>query len=102
MIKIIVLIVLYIILIPVFYYLFLLFDWLFEYDHKRCSFYKYINDEEYNHWSEVGTCSIISAIFFPIGLIIQILYYLIKHLSDVVHNKVVSFLQHLEEKKKNK
>ena len=99
MIKIVVLILLYIILIPAFYYLFLLFDWLFEYDHERISLYEYINDEAYNCWSEVGKWSKISAIFFPIGLIIQILYYLIKYLSGIVHNKVVSLLKHLEEKK---
>ena len=62
----------------------------------------YINDEEYNRWSEVGMWSKISAILFPIGLICQILYYLIKYLSDVIHNKVVSFLQHLEEKNRGK
>lgn len=93
MIKSIVYITAYIFLIPFFYFLFLFLVWLFNYDHKQCSFYKYMYDEAYDDWSEEGKfCRVLSAIF-PFGLIIILLYFFFKNTWRLLYRVIVRLLE---------
>lgn len=100
MIKTVLFIAIYCILIPIFYLFFLYLVWLFYYNHEVCPFYDFMNDKEYDNWSEAGKyCRVLSAIF-PLGLIIILLYFLFIGIWYLIYTSVIKILEKHKTKSK--